>query len=85
MGGKKNPLWRVVVADQRAPRDGRVIEFERMQSPSECSRISASASSPSKPSMSVQSSRMIYKHFFPVKGCVRTIGCITGGLRSISS
>ena len=26
VGGKKNPLWRVVVADQRAPRDGRVIE-----------------------------------------------------------
>ena len=26
MGGKKNPLWRVVVADQRSPRDGRVIE-----------------------------------------------------------
>jgi small subunit ribosomal protein S16 len=26
VGGKKKPLWRVVVADQRAPRDGRVIE-----------------------------------------------------------
>ena len=26
MGGKKDPLWRVVVADQRSPRDGRVIE-----------------------------------------------------------
>ena len=26
MGGKKNPNWRVVVADQRSPRDGRVIE-----------------------------------------------------------
>ena len=26
MGGKKNPIWRVVVADQRSPRDGRVIE-----------------------------------------------------------
>jgi small subunit ribosomal protein S16 len=26
VGGKKDPLWRVVVADQRAPRDGRVIE-----------------------------------------------------------
>ncbi len=26
MGGKKNPVWRVVVADQRSPRDGRVIE-----------------------------------------------------------
>jgi small subunit ribosomal protein S16 len=26
VGGNKNPLWRVVVADQRAPRDGRVIE-----------------------------------------------------------
>jgi small subunit ribosomal protein S16 len=26
VGANKNPLWRVVVADQRAPRDGRVIE-----------------------------------------------------------
>ena len=26
MGGKKNPIWRVVVADQRSPRDGRAIE-----------------------------------------------------------
>jgi small subunit ribosomal protein S16 len=26
VGGKKNPVWRVVVADQRSPRDGRVIE-----------------------------------------------------------
>src|SRR3954453_6072806 len=26
VGGKKNPHWRVVVADQRSPRDGRVIE-----------------------------------------------------------
>ena len=26
VGSKKNPHWRVVVADQRSPRDGRVIE-----------------------------------------------------------
>ena len=26
VGGKKDPVWRVVVADQRSPRDGRVIE-----------------------------------------------------------
>jgi len=26
VGGKKDPIWRVVVADQRAPRDGRIIE-----------------------------------------------------------
>jgi small subunit ribosomal protein S16 len=26
VGGKKNARWRVVVADQRSPRDGRVIE-----------------------------------------------------------
>ncbi len=26
MGGKKNPIWRVVAADQRSPRDGRFIE-----------------------------------------------------------
>ena len=26
VGSKKNPVWRVVVADQRAPRDGRSIE-----------------------------------------------------------
>jgi small subunit ribosomal protein S16 len=27
VGSKKNPIWRVVVADQRSPRDGRVIEI----------------------------------------------------------
>ena len=26
IGGRKNPIWRVVVADQRSPRDGRIIE-----------------------------------------------------------
>jgi small subunit ribosomal protein S16 len=26
VGSKKNPIWRVVVADGRAPRDGRSIE-----------------------------------------------------------
>ena len=26
-GAKKNPFYRIVVADSRAPRDGRVIEM----------------------------------------------------------
>src|SRR2546430_2588380 len=26
VGSRKNPIWRVVVADQRSPRDGRGIE-----------------------------------------------------------
>jgi small subunit ribosomal protein S16 len=26
VGGRKDPVWRVVVADSRSPRDGRVIE-----------------------------------------------------------
>jgi small subunit ribosomal protein S16 len=26
VGSKKNPIWRVVVADQRSPRDGRTVE-----------------------------------------------------------
>ena len=26
IGGKKDPVWRVVIADQRSPRDGRIIE-----------------------------------------------------------
>lgn len=26
IGGRKDPVWRVVVADSRAPRDGRNIE-----------------------------------------------------------
>ncbi len=26
VGGRKNPIWRVVVADSRSKRDGRVIE-----------------------------------------------------------
>ena len=25
-GNSKNPIWRIVVADQRSPRDGRTIE-----------------------------------------------------------
>lgn len=27
VGNRKNPIWRVVVADQHAQRDGRVIEI----------------------------------------------------------
>lgn len=27
VGGRKDPVWRIVVADQRSPRDGRVIEI----------------------------------------------------------
>ena len=27
VGGRKNPIWRVVVADSRSPRDGRFIEI----------------------------------------------------------
>ena len=27
MGGKKNPFYRVTVADSRSPRDGRCIEY----------------------------------------------------------
>jgi small subunit ribosomal protein S16 len=26
VGGRRDPIWRVVVADQRSPRDGRFIE-----------------------------------------------------------
>ena len=26
VGSKKNPVWRIVVADKRSPRDGRSIE-----------------------------------------------------------
>jgi small subunit ribosomal protein S16 len=26
IGARKDPVWRVVVADQRSPRDGRIIE-----------------------------------------------------------
>jgi len=26
VGSRKNPVWRVVAADQRSPRDGRIIE-----------------------------------------------------------
>ena len=39
MGAKKAPFYRVVVADSRAPRDGRFIEeigtFDPMKSPAE--------------------------------------------------
>ena len=27
VGGKKDPVWRIVAADQRSPRDGRNIEI----------------------------------------------------------
>jgi small subunit ribosomal protein S16 len=27
VGGRKDPVWRVVVADRRSPRDGRFIEM----------------------------------------------------------
>jgi len=27
VGGKKNPIWRVVASDSRSPRDGRTIEI----------------------------------------------------------
>ena len=27
VGGRKNPVWRIVAADQRSPRDGRNIEI----------------------------------------------------------
>jgi small subunit ribosomal protein S16 len=27
IGGRKDPVWRVVVADQRAKRDGRILEI----------------------------------------------------------
>ncbi len=41
MGSRKNPVWRVVVADQRFPRDGRVIEtigrYDPQRQPSEIS------------------------------------------------
>jgi small subunit ribosomal protein S16 len=26
VGGRKNPIWRIVVSDRRSPRDGRTIE-----------------------------------------------------------
>ena len=39
VGGKKDPVWRVVVADSRSPRDGRVIEtighYNAQKNPSE--------------------------------------------------
>ena len=39
VGSKKNPVWRVVVADQRSPRDGRIIEtvgrYNAQKEPSE--------------------------------------------------
>ena len=33
VGSRKNPIWRVVVADQRSPRDGRVIELAGRYNP----------------------------------------------------
>ena len=40
MGKKRNPIYRIVVADSRAPRDGRFIEevgtYDPNQDPSIC-------------------------------------------------
>jgi len=33
VGGKKNAIWRIVAADQRAPRDGRNIEIVGQYNP----------------------------------------------------
>lgn len=33
MGGKKDPIWRIVAADQRSPRDGRIIEIVGQYNP----------------------------------------------------
>jgi small subunit ribosomal protein S16 len=33
VGGRKDPIWRVVVADQRSPRDGRIIEIVGQYNP----------------------------------------------------
>jgi small subunit ribosomal protein S16 len=33
VGGRKNPVWRIVVADQRSPRDGRTIEIVGQYNP----------------------------------------------------
>ena len=33
IGSKKNPIYRVVVADQRSPRDGRFIEIVGQYNP----------------------------------------------------
>ena len=33
VGGKKDPIWRIVVADQRSPRDGRYIEIVGQYNP----------------------------------------------------
>ncbi|MBE6093705.1 MAG: 30S ribosomal protein S16 [Selenomonas ruminantium] len=39
MGAKKNPFYRVVVADSRAPRDGRFIEILGNYDPSKQSAV----------------------------------------------
>jgi small subunit ribosomal protein S16 len=33
VGGRKDPVWRIVVADQRSPRDGRNIEIVGQYNP----------------------------------------------------
>ena len=47
VGGKKDPVWRVVVADRRSPRDGRVIEtIGRYNAQTEPSTIRSTRSAP---------------------------------------
>jgi small subunit ribosomal protein S16 len=33
VGGRKNPVWRIVAADQRSPRDGRNIDIVGQYNP----------------------------------------------------
>ena len=53
VGSKKNPIWRVVVADQRSPRDGRFIEtighYNPQTEPSDDRASTTSASSTGSP------------------------------------
>ena len=44
VGSKKNPIYRVVVADQRSPRDGRFIEIVGRYNP----QTDPSASAPGR-------------------------------------
>ncbi|MDQ8043967.1 MAG: 30S ribosomal protein S16 [Solirubrobacteraceae bacterium] len=44
IGGKKNPIWRIVATDQRSPRDGRILEIVGRYNPqTEPSTISVDA------------------------------------------
>lgn len=84
MGKKKTPMYRVVVMDGRAPRDGRYIEqigrYEPLQDPSiveiDNERAAAWLAKGAKPSVTVEK-------LLNISGAMNTMKIQTGGIHVV--